>query len=321
MVTVPQMAMRPDHAPAPSTCAPRRARRDAVRLSVAGLAVAMATVSAARPSAVHAQSPARDPNAVDQSPRVVDQVGDRHSLSHSLRVMPVDLSPHGFERVYAVPGRDDLLMRTNGALYAVFDQSTYARDPQKRGAMRAVIPAATVFYIGRPDFRTIRSTGMRDLDFMPGDASGAVRPSSALGSMHGVTRLEGAPIDGRATDVGAQIVDGRAHHPQAAPDAPNRGGSASSGTTQAGEHGMGESRQDANRERATDPDGSGGPGRGDGRGSAPAGPGTVDPRGTAASPAPAPRAMPAPPPPPLREEQPGFRDRIDELLRRAKKPS
>jgi outer membrane scaffolding protein for murein synthesis (MipA/OmpV family) len=75
--------------------------------------------------------------------------------------------------VYAVPGRDDLLMRTNGALYAVFDQSTYTRDPQKRGAMRAVIPAATVFYIGRPDFRTIRSTGMRDLDWTLGLGLGA----------------------------------------------------------------------------------------------------------------------------------------------------
>ena len=310
MVIVPQMAMPPDHAPAPSTCATRRARRDAARLSAAGLAVAVAAASAALPSAVRAQSPARDPNAVDQAPRVVDQVGDRNSLSHSLRVMPVDLSPHGFERVYAVPGRDDLLMRTNGALYAVFDQSTYARDPQKRGTMRAVIPAATVFYIGRPDFRTIRSTGMRDLDFMPGDASRAARPSSALGSMHGVTRLEGAPIDGRATNVGAQVVDGRAHHPQAAPDAPNRGGSASSGATQAGERGAGDARPDTNRTGAADP-----------AGSAPAGPDATDPRGTAASPAPAPRAMPAPPPPPLREEQPGFRDRIDELLRRAKKPS
>lgn len=258
----------------------------------------------AGPAATSAESAREQRTVVDPT------VADRHSLSESLRVMPVDLSPHGFDRVYAVPGRDDLLMRTNGALYAVFDQSTYARDPQKRGAMRAVIPAATVFYIGRPDFRTIRSTGMRDLDFMPGDASRAARPSSALGSMHGVTRLEGAPIDGRATNVGAQVVDGRAHHPQAAPDAPNRGGSASSGATQAGERGAGDARPDTNRTGAADP-----------AGSAPAGPDATDPRGPAASPAPAPRAMPAPPPPPLREEQPGFRDRIDELLRRAKKPS
>ena len=99
--------------------------------------------------------------------------GDRHALSTSLRVMSVDLSPHNFERVYQVPGHDDLMMRTNGALYAVFEQSTYARDPQRRGALRAVIPAATVFYIGRPDFRVIRGTGIRDIDFVPhrGDRS------------------------------------------------------------------------------------------------------------------------------------------------------
>lgn len=316
MVTVPRMAKRPDQVPAPCTRATRCAPLDVPHLAVACLATALS-------AAVHAQTPVRDPNAMDASPRVVDQMGDRHSLSHSLRVMPVDLSPHGFERVYAVPGRDDLLMRTNGALYAVFDQSTYTRDPQKRGTMRAVIPAATVFYIGRPDFRTIRSTGMRDLDFMPGDASRAARPSSALGSMHGVKRLEGAPIDGRATDVGAQIVDGRAHHPQAAPDAPSRGAAPASGTPRSGERGADDARPDTNRDRAADQVGSG-QGRGDGRSPAPAGPdatGTTGPRGTAASPAPAPRTMPAPPPPPLREEQPGFRDRIDELLRRAKKPS
>jgi len=56
-------------------------------------------------------------------------------------------------------------------------------DENPRGAMRAVIPAATVFYIGRPDFRTIRSTGMRDLDFVQGDASRAARPSSATPSI------------------------------------------------------------------------------------------------------------------------------------------
>ncbi len=320
MVIVPQMATRPEHAPAPSARATRRAGRDSARLPAAGLAVWIAAASAALPSGAHAQSPAREPNAVDQSPRVVDQVGDRHSLSHSLRVMPVDLSPHGFERVYAVPGRDDLLMRTNGALYAVFDQSTYARDPQKRGVMRAVIPAATVFYIGRPDFRTIRSTGMRDLDFVPGDASRGTRPSSALGSMHGVTRLDGAPVDGRATDVGAQIVDGRAHHPQAAPDAPGRGASPASGTTRPGERGAGDAGPETNRDRVADPDGPGS-GRGVVRGPALPGPDAPDARGAPPSPATTPRALPAPPPPPLREEQPGFRDRIDELLRRAKKPS
>ena len=70
--------------------------------------------------------------SASDNPTVIDQkVGDRNSLSTSSRVMQVDLSPHGFERLYAVPGRDDLMMRTNGALYAVFSQSAYIRDPQK----------------------------------------------------------------------------------------------------------------------------------------------------------------------------------------------
>ena len=314
MVNAPPMAKRPDQAPASCTGATRRVRRDALSLAVAFLVAASVVLS----SAAHAQSPSRDPNAIDAAPRVVDQMGDRHSLSHSLRVMPVDLSPHGFERVYAVPGRDDLLMRTNGALYAVFDQSTYTRDPQKRGAMRAVIPAATVFYIGRPDFRTIRSTGMRDLDFVPGDASRAARPSSALGSMHGVTRLEGAPIDGRASDAGAQIVDGRAHHPSAEPASPGRAGAPASGAAHADERGTDGALPDTNRTRASDAGNSGRGSTDDGRGNPQ---GSDGPGGDASRPAPSPRPMPAPPPPPLREEQPGFRDRIDELLRRAKKPS
>ncbi|NBX32326.1 MAG: hypothetical protein EBR07_06285, partial [Planctomycetes bacterium] len=71
--------------------------------------------------------------SASDNPTVIDQkVGDRNSLSTSSRVMQVDLSPHGFERLYAVPGRDDLMMRTNGALYAVFSQSAYIRDPQKK---------------------------------------------------------------------------------------------------------------------------------------------------------------------------------------------
>jgi hypothetical protein len=92
--------------------------------------------------AAHAQDRREpSPNAV---PELVDQrVADRNSLGHSLRVMQVDLSPHGFERVYKVPGRDDLLMRTNGALYAVYSQSAYAADTQRKGAIKAIVPAAT----------------------------------------------------------------------------------------------------------------------------------------------------------------------------------
>lgn len=160
----------------------------------AGLALAQERV-APRPSA---------------TPQVVEQgVADRDSLGRSLRVQSVDLSPHGFERVYQVPGRDDLLMRTNGALYAVFTQSSYARDPKVKTALRAVVPAATVFYIGRPDFRTIRSSGVRDLSFAVNDAPRKAAAPGSLDSVRGVQRIDAATVDGRSANPGAVRFDAR----------------------------------------------------------------------------------------------------------------
>jgi len=214
--------------------------------------------------------------------------GDRHALSTSLRVMSVDLSPHNFERVYQVPGRDDLMMRTNGALYAVFEQSTYARDPQRRGALRAVIPAATVFYIGRPDFRVIRGTGIRDIDFVPhrGDR-GEDAAHAPLQSVHGVTRLEAQPLDGRIGAAHGGRVDGRID----------------------GREGV-ESPSRDRRTSATDPPREGGADHA----AAP-----VDRTVPARPPVEVAPEHTAPPVPVVPAERPGFNDRIDELLRRARK--
>ena len=209
-------------------------------------------------------------SARDQRTVVDPTVGDRHSLSESLRVMPVDLSPHGFDRVYAVPGRDDLLMRTNGALYAVFSQSIYGRDP-KKGTTRVLIPASTIFYIGKPDFSSIRSVGVRDVDLSP-SASAAPAAAPVKHDIPGVRRVDRAPIDLR--------VDGDDH------------------------------RLD---------------GASDGRFRAPARPEGEPQAEVAGPPKPAaPDAGPSPeraiaPGPDSREARPGFRDRIDELMRRAKK--
>ena len=168
----------------------------------AGMACAMPVVTSAVLAAILAPAAlAQDRRAPSSStvPEVVDQrVADRNSLGHSLRVMAVDLSPHGFERVYKVPGRDDLLMRTNGALYAVYSQSAYAADTQRKGAIKAIVPAATIFYIGRPDFSVIRSTGVRDLSFTTRDPGAAPLAGKRLESMPGVARLDCTPIDGRA---------------------------------------------------------------------------------------------------------------------------
>ena len=219
--------------------------------------------------------PAASQPSSSQVPQQVDpSTADRNSLSGSLRVMPVDLSPHGFERVYSVPGRDDLLMRSNGALYAVFSQSVYSRDPRK-GNLRVMIPASTVFYIGKPNFATIRSSGVRDVDLAPGvdrDDRSAPAPSA---SVPGVRRVDPSPVDARV-DPEASRIDGMTDGRFRAPERP-----------------------------ADDPPvdvihGPPSPAQAPATGTAHG--------GTAAS-----------PPADSRESRPGFRARIDELMRRAKK--
>lgn len=84
--------------------------------------------------------------------RRVDQAhADVSALSNSLREvnMAADLrDPMGFQYVYRLPGRDDLLMRVNGGVYAIFPQSEYVET--KRG-LTPVVPAGTVYSIGIPN--------------------------------------------------------------------------------------------------------------------------------------------------------------------------
>jgi hypothetical protein len=214
--------------------------------------------------------------------QVDSAAGDRHALSTSLRVMSVDLSPHNFERVYQVPGRDDLMMRSNGALYAVFEQSDYMRDPKKKGAMKAVVPAATVFYIGRPDFSVIRSAGIRDLSFVQNDAP-SPPVAKPLHSMPGVSRFPSDPVDGRAGPArGDARTDGRVS------------GAASGAAGSAAPVADAEPRH-SDRSVPSRP------------------PADVAPEDHSASEPPSAA--------PVRQEQPGFRARIDELMRRAAKPT
>jgi hypothetical protein len=170
------------------------------------------TVPARTPAGPNGPEPARStPSSREKLQQVDPGAADRNALQHSLRIMPVDLSPHGFERVYQVPGRDDLLMRSNGALYAVFDQSTYTRDPKKK-TLKAGIPADTVFYIGRPDFSKIRGTGVRDMDFAHGSHDSASALPSNLSSIGGVQRVQPIVIDGRADGDRPARVEGRAEN-------------------------------------------------------------------------------------------------------------
>lgn len=80
-----------------------------------------------------------------QDHRPLDQgIEDVGPLSTSLRIVEPGLDPfNGFRRVFVVPGRPGLLMRVEGALYAVFPRSFYA-------GTGAQIPMGTVFHIGPP---------------------------------------------------------------------------------------------------------------------------------------------------------------------------
>ena len=251
-------------------------------LVAAACAVGPAFAQAPAPAPAPAPSSAPAGSATGPLQQVDQASADRHSLSQSLRVMPVDLSPHNFERVYQVPGRDDLMMRSNGALYAVFEQSDYMRDPKKKGAMKAVVPAATVFYIGRPDFSMIRSAGIRDLSFVQNDAP-SPPVAKPLHSMPGVSRFPSEPVDGRA---GPARVDARTY---------GRVSGAASGAAGSAAPVADAEPRHSDRSVPSRP------------------PADVAPEDHSASEPPSAA--------PVRQEQPGFRARIDELMRRAAKPT
>ena len=90
--------------------------------------------------------------------RPLDQrVEDTSPLSRSLRTIERGLSaPSGFNQVYRFPGQEDLYMRINGGVHAVFPQSVYSSG---RNGPIPLIPAGTMFYIGQPD---LGSAGQAD---------------------------------------------------------------------------------------------------------------------------------------------------------------
>jgi len=116
-------------------------------------------------------------------------------LATSLRADPVDQRlPTGFDRVYRVPGSESLLMRGNGALFAVFEESVYRRSG-------AVLPPGTVFHIGMPDLRPTEY----GLGHPPGEAemkaTAAVGRPGAIGS--GPLDLRVRPAQAGSSEVGA----------------------------------------------------------------------------------------------------------------------
>jgi hypothetical protein len=84
---------------------------------------------------------------------------DVSATQTTLRVMPVELNEStNFLRLYGVAGRPDLLVRSQGGMYAVFDQGQYV---SWKGVGLPVWPSGTQFFIGRPDFTNVRAPGIR----------------------------------------------------------------------------------------------------------------------------------------------------------------
>jgi hypothetical protein len=117
---------------------------------------------------------------------------DVGALGTSLRMEGVDMRlPAGFQRVYRVPGRDDLLMRGNGALFAIFPESVYRAT---RNGRVAVAPPGTVYSIGMPGALHTQPIAPPQPTFAPGQFDGRVD-----GAMH-------ARVDGSASRVDARVV-------------------------------------------------------------------------------------------------------------------
>ena len=110
-------------------------------------------------------------------------VSDMNALGTSLRLQPVELGEgNSFQRLFGVAGRPDLLVRSQGGLYAVFEQSDYMTVTKgNRSRTYTVWPAGTIFHIGRPDFTDLRSVGIRHGPHATTLASPGLQPAERRG--------------------------------------------------------------------------------------------------------------------------------------------
>ena len=119
-------------------------------------------------------------------------VADRSATATSLKVQPVELSQStNFQKLFGVAGRPDLFVRSQGGLYAVFDQGSYRTV---NGTTYIQWPAGTTFHIGQPNFVAIKSGGIR------GGQSGANPPPGIMlqqkSSQGPDLRIGDAPVEG-----------------------------------------------------------------------------------------------------------------------------
>lgn len=127
-------------------------------------------------------------------------------LGTSLRSDPVDQRlPTGFERVYRVPGSSTLLMRGNGALFAVFEESVYRRSG-------AALPPGTVFHIGMPDHRPPAF----GLEHAPADARSSGDAAAGRRGVISPTPINSSPIDRRIRPTRPQALGFDSAHASAA---------------------------------------------------------------------------------------------------------
>lgn len=91
---------------------------------------------------------------------------DRGAMSDSLRVQAADLRvPSGFSTIYEVDQRPDVLVRGNGAIYAVFPTGDYALAVKnRRPYVQTLVSPGTMFYIGEPDWRRLTLPGIRGIN-------------------------------------------------------------------------------------------------------------------------------------------------------------
>jgi hypothetical protein len=101
-------------------------------------------------------------------------------------------------RLYGVAGRPDLLVRSQGGMYAVFDQGQYV---SWKGVGLPVWPSGTQFFIGRPDFTNVRVPGIRM------DTESTMLPAPGIRAKEAAS--PGGQPDARAPDERHVVRDAR----------------------------------------------------------------------------------------------------------------
>ncbi|MSR33513.1 MAG: hypothetical protein EXS12_01705 [Phycisphaerales bacterium] len=158
---------------------------------------------------------------------------DRSVSATSLKIQQVELSQStNFQKLFGVAGRPDLFVRSQGGLFAVFNQGSY-RIAQGKTFIQW--PAGMVYYIGQPDFYTLRRSSIRMVQngstvppgmAIQGKTSGADKRIGALPSDNLIQtvpiglRMLNEPVTDR-TPVRVPIKDVGFGHSSAVPELPH----------------------------------------------------------------------------------------------------